>query len=516
MKLKSILFLAGVLAVTASSCEDAPKAVRQGVDKEPVIDIDRQVGMNLVGRVRVDGQPREGVVVSDGVNVVTTDANGEYQMRTRNRQHVFVSTPADCEIPVDATGMPKHYKTIQLDDDAAIQINFDLKKRQAPVTDWTLVSMADVQIGTDYDINQWLNYCMPGTLDHVNSITGTKYGIMLGDICWNAPDLYPTYKSNIARLGFPTFSVIGNHDHLRAGTDDVTSDEDYRNALGPTYYSTNIGDWHIVVLDDVLYNGVNNYARTITTQQLEWLEKDLQYVDKSKSIIVALHIPTQFRNSNTDVSNKADLYNLVKDYHQVEILSGHWHYNLQCDIADNIHETTHGAVMGAWWNGNICNDGAPRGYCIFEFSGNELKNEWYKGSETPADYQIKIYLPYDASFRFGKTKTEKYEDAKPVKIDNENLLVNIFFWHYNWKVEVSEDGGAWKVIPNSQFAKIMDPMAVRLLQDRNPWETRQTADPSTGNDHMFLYKPANANWKTFSVRAADQYGNVWTETIENK
>ena len=64
-----------------------------------------------MGRVTVDGQPRRGVVVSDGINVMTTDANGEYRMYTTGRQHVFISVPADCELPT-LLGDPKFYKTL--------------------------------------------------------------------------------------------------------------------------------------------------------------------------------------------------------------------------------------------------------------------------------------------------------------------------------------------------------------------------------------------------------------------
>ena len=71
-------------------------------------------GMNLVGRVTDGAGPIEGVVVSDGVTVTTTDAQGIYQMRVkRNAPFVFVSVPAEYEIPVE-NGMPKIYKKIAM------------------------------------------------------------------------------------------------------------------------------------------------------------------------------------------------------------------------------------------------------------------------------------------------------------------------------------------------------------------------------------------------------------------
>src|SRR3712207_7901157 len=82
------------MTLTLSACAEEKIAERIGGDND-VLTIKHQTGMNVVGRVTVDGKPRQGVVVSDGITVIATDANGEYQMRSRNRQHVYISVPAD-------------------------------------------------------------------------------------------------------------------------------------------------------------------------------------------------------------------------------------------------------------------------------------------------------------------------------------------------------------------------------------------------------------------------------------
>lgn len=398
MKIMKYLALA-FLAFSLLSCEDDKINYRQPGESVP-IDIEREPGMNVVGRVTVDGRPRAGVVVSDGVNVVATNDKGEYQMQSLDRQHVFVSVPADCQVPVDG-GFCKFYKTIDLSQDAAIQLNFDLASAPEK-TDFTLLTLADVQIGTDTDISMLDDILAnTGWKNYVASLTGNMIGISLGDICWNAPAHYSTYRNRIAQLGVPMLSVIGNHDHDKGGTGDITTDKNYRDAMGPTYYSLNIGDWHIVALDDVLYTSHSDYAATITDQQMAWLKEDLKYVDKSKSILIGLHIPTIRRNSSGHVTNNHELYDLVKDYHQVQILSGHLHNNQHYDIASNIRESSIGAVMGAWWNGMICNDGSPRGYALLNMSGSKVVNNKYYGCDTPEDYQIKIYLPAEATFRAG-------------------------------------------------------------------------------------------------------------------
>ncbi len=293
--------------------------------------------------------------------------------------------------------------------------------------------------------------------------------------------------------------------------------------MGPTYYSANIGKWHLVVLDDVLYSGAsgrNDYTGKITDRQLEWLRNDLSHVSKDKSILVALHIPTLRRNSGTKLSNREDLYALIKDYHRVVILSGHTHNNFTTDIASNIREYTLGAVMGAYWNTydgkGICNDGSPRGFGVLSFKGGELVNEYYKGEEYPLDYQIKIYAPEDATFRWGRKEGQisSPSSATPKTEDYKTVLVNVFNWHTDWKVTMSEDGATpVELKPN---VKCLDPDAVRMLQYENSWEKRPTAEPEGNNDHMFLYTPKSQSWKSLTVKADDPWGNHYTATLKAK
>ena len=61
-------------------------------------------GITLYGLVSdSEGNPLEGVVVSDGYSVVATDAKGVYQIvRDPSAKHVFISVPSGYEIPAQA------------------------------------------------------------------------------------------------------------------------------------------------------------------------------------------------------------------------------------------------------------------------------------------------------------------------------------------------------------------------------------------------------------------------------
>lgn len=496
-----------VLVLGLASCSEKEIPVApNGFDRDNVT-IVHGFGKNLAGRVTVDGLPREGVVVSDGVNVELTDSKGEYQMYTTS-QHVFVSVPEDCEVPV-LDGMPRIYKVLDFTNDAKIQRDFRLVSSPKK-NEWTLMAIADPQLGGDDDVKDFSEFVLPDYVEFGKPISSSNYGIALGDLIWNRPELFSTYKALMSRSGVTTFNVIGNHDHNESVKDDHGSEADFRNALGPTYYSLNIGDSHIVVLDDVLYRGEtgrNDYDGTITRAQLDWLEKDLSHVSREKSLIVALHIPTARWNKSDNLTNTQELYDRIKDFSNVYILSGHAHNQSTVRISDNMIEYNFPAAMGAYWY-PLCSDGTPRGYGILKFKGNELAGYHYKSAGFDSSYQMKMYAPEDAVL---------YKPTAKPGDPFDQILVNIFAWYPAWKVEAQEDGGKWTELGNVTG---MDPDVRKSLvynEKDDKWylpSNHNGAQAATTN-HLFLYKPS-ASWKSVTVRATDPFGNVYTSSLENK
>jgi hypothetical protein len=151
-------------------------------------------------------------------------------------------------------------------------------------------------------------------------------------------------------------------------------------------------------LDDVFYLGTSSkYIGYIPEEQLAWLEQDLAQVEKGKSVVVALYIPTFTAAVNRypdrdvlggTVSNREHLYHLLEGY-QVHLLSGHTHFNDNM-INGNVYEHCHGTVCGAWWSGPICFDGTPNGYAIYEAKGAKLRWQ-YKGTGMDVNEQFRVY-----------------------------------------------------------------------------------------------------------------------------
>ena len=117
-----------LIPVTISACGGNNEENRENI---PGNNINVKPGMNLVGRIQDDTTPIEGVVVSDGYTTAVTDSNGVYQIKANNNaEFVFVSIPANCEVPV-SNGFPAFYQPIKVKGDEVLYKNFSLKK--APV-----------------------------------------------------------------------------------------------------------------------------------------------------------------------------------------------------------------------------------------------------------------------------------------------------------------------------------------------------------------------------------------------
>ena len=240
------------------------------------------------------GNPVPGVVVSDGYGCVETDANGVYQMeRYKKARFVHYSTPAGYAVNTSADNYPLFYSEI-VHKNIADRHDFVLTPLPAPESDFTLVCIADPQCSTTAEISRYVNETIPdieATADAYKAKGTPVYGITLGDIVFDTPDLWSNMKESMANRNLPVFQTIGNHDHLQTETSDDNAAANFETQFGPRNYSFNRGDVHIVSMDNVLYEGKKKYKGGITDKQLEWLRQDLSHVDKDKLVIFCAHIP---------------------------------------------------------------------------------------------------------------------------------------------------------------------------------------------------------------------------------
>ena len=449
------LALTALIAATMMACEGDDKMLTELPKPDDgngngTTEITPDKGITLYGLVSdKEGNPLEGVVVSDGYSVVASDKKGVYQIvRDPNAKHVFISVPSGYEIPAQANfgsyqGAYQAANSVTGSSSKPYRADFTLTKLTQSDKRFLLFGLGDPQPDNSDHIQRFRTEAVPDVKKISAKYSIPQVGIALGDILGKGDaQTFTSMKRAFGETGVPFFTTIGNHDKSSV---DYTGDT-YRDVLGPRWYSFNRGDVHIVSMDNVLYEGKKKYKGGITDKQLEWLRQDLSHVDKDKLVIFCAHIPFRGGTSVTDESheNYDGVLDLLSGFSEAHIMIGHTHYHQKYIHKRNgktILEHVHGAACGAWWTANICADGTPNGYSVYEISGNTVANQYYKSTNKEAGYQIRAY---SATQVFGKSGSLTFGWAAnaPAMNDAKCIVANV--WNSdasgNWKVSLWQNG----------------------------------------------------------------------------
>lgn len=451
------------------------------------------------GKVQVGAIGVANAVVSDGIQVVKTNSKGEFNFVTSTKSNfVFLSIPAGYEIKKQKNGAADFF--YRIDKSKSQQtVSFQLDKLKESDLTHHFIVWADPQIQKEDEAAMLLAETVPDTIETIKSLPSKNvFGIGCGDLVWDRHDLFESYNQAVLNTGIPFFQVFGNHDADLEQRSDEYSTTTFNKMYGPQYYSFNRGLVHYIVLDNVFFIGKGKeYIGYITEEQLAWLERDLQFVPKGSTVVVAQHIPsyTNFfeRNPKSSsmgamVNNREHLYKILADY-KVHMMSGHTHFNENIVLKDNLYEHCHGTVCGAWWSGPICFDGTPGGYGVYSVSGADI--QWYyKGTGLDKNVQFRVYKPNEA------------KDFKG------SWCVNIWNWDPEWKAYYYEDG-----VRKGDLVQVTgrDPLSVKLHEGPKLPERRKWVEPEL-TDHLFLFNPTKG-CKQVRVDVVDRFGRVYSESL---
>lgn len=454
--------------------------------------------LEIRGRVSCANKGIDGVVVTDGVNLTQTNEKGEYKLTiAADANFVYLSTPSGY-LPERKGSIPLFFQSI--DRSESKHYNFNLSRTPYDEMKYKFMVHADPQLYKEGNLVPYqsiLNDCKA----FVEANKGNVFGIDCGDLVGDKPELYPSYISAVNKLDIPFYRVVGNHDMTLYGRSHETSYTKFESLFGPSYYSFNKGKAHYVVLNDVFYLSRDYfYAGYISERQLAWLEKDLSNLEPNSLVFVAMHIPTRlevgkvpFEYSNANVagrvSNAEFLHALLKPY-RAHILSGHTHYNRNLEHSDRLFEHITAAVCGTWWQGDVCLDGTPQGYGVYEVDGDRVT--WYfKSAGFPKEYQFRAY-PVGSSKQYPN-----------------DVIVNVWNWDVKWKVEWLEDGA---LMGEMTRTSMFDPAAQALCADKEKLEFKWIS-PTT-NDHMFRASVKNKNAR-IEIRVTDRFGRVYQSEVKS-
>ena len=376
------------------------------------------LNQNLVRDAGEPGIP--GVAVSNGKEVVQTDAQGNYSLPRYDEMVVFVTKPAGYAVPLNRYNVPqfyyihrpkgspdaiKEYPGIQPTGELPASVDFPLFKAQASDT-FKAIIMGDTQVTDHIEIG----YLRDTVIAELGN-TDAAFALAMGDNVNDVLSLYDRYLTTMSGMGVPTYYVPGNHDGNYDAPEDKYQFETFTRYFGPTYYSFDYGKVHFVVLDTVYWDG-RKYHGEIDAQQMEWLKNDLALVPADHLIVLNMHIPiVSWIDRLTEdgrhmVANRDQLYALLEG-RKALALGGHTH-TLENFLpgeeeegwkgATPIPQIIVGAACGSWWSGDkdehglphsYQRDAAPRGYMIFEFDGNNYSTQ-YKATGKPLSEQMNI------------------------------------------------------------------------------------------------------------------------------
>ena len=457
------------------------------------LQVQDSLGKDLYGKVLCDGKGVPSVVVTDGIDCVLTDAQGCYTLEgKRNVRFVYLSVPSGYIPPTEQT-IPLFYQKVDI---ACEEYNFELKKNPQDDEKHLFLVQADVQMTSEKDLKTY-ECCLQDIRRFVKPYQGTRdiFGIDCGDIVGDTPSLFPAYIDTVASLEFPVYRAIGNHDMTYGGRTFEYSYQTFESYFGPIYYSFSKGKAHYIVLDNCFY--VNRDIGYIDERTFLWLEQDLAYVPKGNPVFVIMHIPTSLRKQllyNTlqadETNNTLALYEMLKGYN-AHIISGHTHFNTNVCFSDSLMEHNTAAICGIWWKADICMDGTPCGYGVYEVDGMDIK--WaYKSIGYPIEYQFRTY-PVGAS------------DEYP-----SDIIANVWNWDDLWKVEWYEDG---ERMGEMEYFTGYDPEAKAICADKERVEYDWISPVKTG--HLFHATPNNPAAK-IEVEVTDRFGNAYRQAIRRK
>ena len=450
------------------------------------------------GTIDTGEAPLAGIKLSDGVELVRTDARGRYRLPLVDGRTVFVIKPAGYDLPLRHDGLPDFWIHRRSEAGPSLKYggipvaspgckDFGLRPRQQkPAQDASLevLLFADTQTKSATDIDYYRR-------DIVEPLVGkskARFGITLGDGVNDDLLLYPALNQVTRLLQLPWLHVAGNHDLDFDAQRDEDSLLTFRNTYGPDTFAWEEAQAVFIGLDDVVYlpGPQPSYIGGLREDQFAFLEAYLPTVPRDRLLVLGVHIPLFDAKPGVETFRHADrarLFKLLQVFPHVLLLSGHSHtqQHVYHGVGDDwagaspLHEYNVGAACGAFWSGardaagipdSSMSDGTPNGYASLSVqAGGAYALSWHPARD-PATTLV-LHAP--KVLRQG---------AYP----GWGVYANVFMGQADTRVEYRIDAGQWKPMrrvqqpdPRLLAENFRDDQAASLRgYDRSPEATVST------------------------------------------
>lgn len=396
-----------------------------------------------------------GVAVSNGREIVTTDAEGRYELEVGDDTVIFVIKPRDWMTPVDDQQLPKFYYVhkpkgsppdlrfagVPPTGPLPASVDFPLYRRSEPST-FKALFFGDTQPRNVREV-EYIAHDVIEPLIAENREIGAAFGVTLGDVVFDDLDVFGPLNQAVALLGIPWYNVIGNHDLNQDAKDDDHADETWERIYGPPYYAFDHGPVHFLALDDVRWfvgqDGKGRYVGGLGERQMAFIRNDLARIPKDQLVVLMMHIPL------VNVEDRKELYDLIAARPFALSISAHTHFQQHLFLGEEDglrgpkrhHHVINVTVCGSWWRGApdergiphaTMRDGAPNGYSILTFDGHDYDIE-FRPASRPRSYQMNIDAP---------------EEVEAAAAGGVEVLVNVFAGSEESTVEMRVgESAAW-------------------------------------------------------------------------
>ena len=477
----------------------------------------REDGCNVFGSVMTEyGKPIAGVVVSDGLQSVTTNEKGEYAMKSKieNVRFVQISVPAEYEMPT-VDNRPMFFRRVMRHSVAA-KADFRLKPRANAGDEFVLTMIGDPQtrgLGYDNSTERFRDILLKDVAEYKKTTDKPVYAICLGDLVYNWMTGYDDYVDALATAELPMFSVIGNHDQDQTNLmESYLAIPYFETYLAPVNYSFNIGKMHFVVLNSIHYGrgtSKNKYKSGLENYTCNWLTNDLKHVSPETTVVVCTHAELFNGRTNAHGDKKVNYKkysNILSKFKKVYAWAGHIHSNYSYNYANapekynkikNIETITVARCIGQLRSNERLNvDGTPNGYMVAEVKGDNM--EWYyKSVGHDRSHQIRSYSPTRTGDGFVKATIWNHSPA---------TWSNPEWWENGVKVADMELA---KGESDPDYCAIYESLDLSKAGET----AKKYAKPSAKVPFLFRVKPSEGV-RSGEIRVTDRFGVTYTEKVE--
>lgn len=435
------------------------------------------------------------VGISNSVQVVMTDATGQYSLKTIDQKPVFIIQPQGYKTALKEHNIADFYTLVETDKKIGIK-NFPLYAQNEEHYNFAL--LGDIQGDVSDDLYHLENLVVEELVQNKPDLV-----FPLGDLAFDNLAFFEPLKESLGLIGAPVYYVIGNHDLDFTKKESLQNrDKTFIQSFGPSYYALFYGEQLIFVLNNIVPTTGNEYQGQIDNDQKTFIKNVLSTLaNKEQAIQVMMHIPIEF------TVDKQEFVSLFDNFKNVFFACGHTHtqYHRYIDRANQpaIHQLVAGAVCGAWWQGPfdvngtpwaMMYDGTPKGYWNLKGTGNEFTLK-YKVSAADTAHQMNIWVPQYKDW-----------DTSALTLNDNYIYANVFAADALTKVDIRFDNGPWQPM---QMYNGLDPYFERIItwQKQGRFESLKTSsvvDAKRNSTHLWRFaipQPLKDKKQVVQVRA---------------